>query len=79
MQPSKKYFSEKGPLNFSKNPGMTASAKPLPRHAKQLTTNTVIIPLLKPGLRTRNLEINKDTKRKAREICLELFFLSVHR
>ena len=26
--PVKKYFSEKGPLNFSKNPGMTASAKP---------------------------------------------------
>ena len=26
--PVKKYFSEKGPLNFSKNPGITASAKP---------------------------------------------------
>ena len=26
--PVKNYFSEKGPLNFSKNPGMTASAKP---------------------------------------------------
>ena len=26
--PVKKNFSEKGPLNFSKNPGMTAGAKP---------------------------------------------------
>ena len=27
--PVKKYFSEKGPLNFSKNPGTTACAKHL--------------------------------------------------
>ena len=27
--PVRKYFSEKGPLNFSKNPGMTVSAKTL--------------------------------------------------
>ena len=27
--PVRKYFSEKGPLNFSKNPGMTVSPKTL--------------------------------------------------
>ena len=56
--PVKNIFLRKGPLNFSKNPGMTASAKPEHRHAKQLTTNAVIITLLKPGLRTQNLETN---------------------